>query len=72
MRKLSMPCKNIFIRTGVGRAVALLAEEREVALVGLAADLDQQRPGAAGGVTDGVALPRRKQAGQQRRNLSGV
>jgi len=55
----------------VGRAVALLTEEREVALVGLPPHLDQQRPGTTGGVADRISLLWREQAGQQRRDLPG-
>ena len=55
----------------VGGAIHFLAEEREVAVVRLTADLDEQGAGAAGGVTDRVPLFRREQHGQQLGDLTG-
>jgi hypothetical protein len=62
--------EHVHAAEGVGGAVALLAEESEVAFVGLTAHLDEKGAGAAGGVANGVAFLGFQQTGEKRGNLT--
>lgn len=63
--------EHVHAAEGVGGAVALLAEESEVAGVGLESDLDEKGAGAAGGVANGVALAGLEKAGEEGGDLAG-
>ena len=63
--------EHVHAAEGMGGAVHLLAEEGEVALIGLTAHLDQERAGTAGGIADGVALLGSQQLRQQAGDLAG-
>jgi len=62
--------EHVHAAEGVGSAVHLLTEEGEVALIGLAADLNKEGSRAAGGITDGIALLRSKQEGKELGDLA--